>query len=138
MQDAAPLLHITHLLHATFLVANLSRARTFYEDVLGLPPDHSRPEMSFPGVWYNVGPHQQIHLMQLPNPYTNVQLPIHGGRDRHVALSVNNLNALIQKLDASSINYTMSMSGRPALFCRDPDENALEFIGIDHSVNLDE
>lgn len=138
MQDSAKLLHITHLLHATFLVADLSRARVFYEDILGLSPDRGRPEMSFPGVWYNVGPHQQIHLMQLPNPYTNTQYPIHGGRDRHVALSVNNLNALMQILDASSIKYTRSMSGRPALFCRDPDENALEFIETDHSVSTDE
>lgn len=134
MQDATKLMHITHLLHATFLVADLNRARIFYEKILGLVPDGKRPEMSFPGVWYNVGIHQQIHLMQLPNPEANLQRPAHGGRDRHIALSVSNLNALMQKLDSATISYTISMSGRPALFCRDPDDNTLEF--IEHQPSL--
>ncbi|MBK8568827.1 MAG: VOC family protein [Nitrosomonadales bacterium] len=121
-------MHITRLLHATFLVEDLDRARIFYENVLGLVPDGMRPEMSFPGVWYNVGIHQQIHLMQLPNPEANLQRPAHGGRDRHIALAVNDLSTLIQKLDSATVSYTVSMSGRPALFCRDPDDNALEFI----------
>lgn len=121
-------MHITRLLHATFLVEDLDRTRIFYENVLGLVPDGMRPEMSFPGVWYNVGIHQQIHLMQLPNPEANLQRPAHGGRDRHIALAVNDLSTLIQKLDSATVSYTVSMSGRPALFCRDPDDNALEFI----------
>lgn len=66
--------------------------------------------------------------MQLPNPEANLQRPAHGGRDRHIALSVNDLDTLIQKLDSATVSYTISMSGRPALFCRDPDDNALEFI----------
>lgn len=134
MQDTIKLMHITHLLHATFLVVDLDRARIFYEKVLGLVPDGKRPEMSFPGVWYNVGIHQQIHLMQLPNPEAGLQRPAYGGRDRHIALSVNNLDALMQKLDSASIIYTISMSGRPALFCRDPDDNALEFIEYKSSL----
>ena len=134
MQDATRLMQITHLLHATFLVADLNTARIFYESVLGLVPDGKRPEMSFPCVWYNVGIHQQIHLMQLPNPEASLQRPAHGGRDRHIALSVSNLNALMQKLDSATISYTISMSGRPALFCRDPDNNALEF--IEHKPSL--
>jgi|JI6StandDraft_1071083.scaffolds.fasta_scaffold544616_1 glyoxylase I family protein len=128
MRDATRFMHITRLLHATFLVEDLDRARIFYENVLGLVPDGMRPEMSFPGVWYNVGIHQQIHLMQLPNPEANLQRPAHGGRDRHIALAVNDLSTLIQKLDSATVSYTVSMSGRPALFCRDPDDNALEFI----------
>lgn len=128
MRGITRFMHITNLLHATFLVKDLNRARIFYENVLGLVPDGMRPEMSFPGVWYNVGMHQQIHLMQLPNPEANLQRPAHGGRDRHIALSVNDLDTLIQKLDSATVSYTVSMSGRPALFCRDPDDNALEFI----------
>ena len=128
MRGITRFMHITNLLHATFLVKDLNRARIFYENVLGLVPDGMRPEMSFPGVWYNVGIHQQIHLMQLPNPEANLQRPAHGGRDRHIALAVNDLSTLIQKLDSATVSYTVSMSGRPALFCRDPDDNALEFI----------
>ncbi len=119
---------ITALLHATHLVADLGTARTFYEGVLGLSADAGRPDMDFPGAWYDVGMQQQIHLMQLPNPGVGLQRPAHGGRDRHVALAVSDLAALMQRLDDAGISYTLSKSGRRALFCRDPDGNALEFI----------
>jgi len=121
-------MNITGLLHATFLVADLGRAAAFYEDVLGLPPDAGRPDLGFPGVWYGVGTGQQIHLMQVPNPETGLQRPAHGGRDRHVALAVSDFDALVRKLDAAGVAYTLSRSGRRALFCRDPDDNALEFV----------
>lgn len=54
--------------------------------------------------------------------------PAHGGRDRHVALTIRSLDALRQQLDAAGVAYTFSKSGRRVLFCRDPDGNALEFI----------
>ncbi len=119
---------ITVLLHATHLVADLGTARTFYEGALGLSADAGRPDLGYPGVWYNVGMQQQIHLMQLPNPEVGLQRPAHGGRDRHVALAVSDLAALMQRLDAAGTSHTLSKSGRRALFCRDPDGNALEFI----------
>jgi glyoxylase I family protein len=119
---------IAGLLHATFLVADLERSRAFYEDVLGLLADSARPDLGFPGIWYEVGVGQQIHLMQLPNPEAGLLRPQHGGRDRHVALAVSDFDALVQKLDAAGVAYTLSRSGRHALFCRDPDDNALEFV----------
>jgi len=118
---------ITAILHATFLVQDLARARTFYELALGLNLDEKRHDMGFPGVWYDVGA-QQIHLMQLPNPEIGLQRPANGGRDRHVAVAIDDLDALMQKLDAAAVQYNISKSGRRALFCRDPDDNALEFI----------
>jgi hypothetical protein len=54
--------------------------------------------------------------------------PDHGGRDRHVAFSISNLDPLIASLDEKKIPFTMSMSGRRALFCRDLDGNAFEFM----------
>ena len=114
--------------HATFLSSDLARSRDFYEGVLGLRPDPDRPQMGFEGVWYDVAASQQIHLMALPNPEAGLQRPSHGGRDRHVALGVSDIGALKTKLDQAGIVYTMSQSGRAALFCRDPDGNALEFI----------
>lgn len=119
---------ISGILHATFLAADLNKSRDFYEGVLGLRPDHNRPAMSYDGVWYDVADHQQIHLMLLPNPEVGLQRPSHGGRDRHVALAVPNMAQLIERLNRAGIAYTLSQSGRMALFCRDPDGNALEFI----------
>jgi glyoxylase I family protein len=119
---------ITGILHATFLTADLTKSRAFYEGVLGLQPDTNRPTMSYDGVWYGVAPDQQIHLMLLHDPETGLQRPAHGGRDRHVALAVSDMAELIERLDSKGIAYTLSSSGRRALFCRDPDGNALEFV----------
>jgi glyoxylase I family protein len=121
---------ITGILHASFITSDLSRSRDFYEGVLGMRPDPNRPNMNFDGVWYDVAPNQQIHLLMLPNPEAGLQRPVHGGRDRHVALAVSDITNLIARLDQTRIAYTLSHSGRRALFCRDPDGNALEFIEI--------
>jgi glyoxylase I family protein len=121
-------MHISKLLHATILVENLDAARRFYEQVLGLASSPSRPEMSFAGVWYDLGPHQQLHLMRLPNPEAGLQRPLNGGRDRHIAFAVDDLSALMHKLEGAGMKYNLSQTGRRALFCRDPDANALEFI----------
>jgi glyoxylase I family protein len=119
---------ITGILHASLLSSDLPRTRAFYEGVLALQPDPNRPAMSYDGVWYNVAANQQIHILLLPNPDAGSQRPSHGGRDRHVALAVSDFSALIGQLNQAGIAYTLSSSGRRALFCRDPDGNALELI----------
>ena len=45
-----------------------------------------------------------------------------------MAFTVNSIDHIAVSLDALEIPYTKSRSGRKALFCRDPDGNALEFI----------
>ena len=105
-------MQITALLHASFLVADVTKAKNFYEHTLGLMPNDARPDLGFPGVWYNIGPHQQLHLMQLPNPEIGLQRPVHGGRDRHVALGVANLAALVERLQQAGVSFTLSKSGR--------------------------
>lgn len=121
---------IISLLHASLLVADLAQSRRFYEDVLGLKPSPARPEMSFSGIWYDIGA-AQIHLICLPNPDPVSQRPAHGGRDRHTALGVRNFDALKSSLDAAGLIYTLSQSGRRALFVRDPDGNALELVEVE-------
>ena len=118
---------ITAFLHASLLVSDLCKAREFYEDVLGLAPTSDRPDLGFEGVWYAMG-NQQIHLLALPNPDPVSGRPPHGGRDRHIALGVASIEQARQAMDAAGIPYTQSRSGRAALFCRDPDGNAVELI----------
>ena len=118
---------LTRLLHASLLVADLGRARAFYENVLGLAPSPDRPALGFDGVWYDIGA-CQLHLLGLPNPDPVEGRPAHGGRDRHVALAVQGWEELKARLDAAGIAYTLSRSGRRALFVRDPDGNALELV----------
>ncbi|MDH5632099.1 MAG: VOC family protein [Gammaproteobacteria bacterium] len=121
------MIEITRLHHASIIVADTGRALAFYRGLLGLKVDDQRPDLGYPGAWLQIGT-QQIHLLETDNPDANREAPQHGGRDRHIALTISNLQSLINALDNAGIAYTLSRSGRAALFCRDPDGNALEFI----------
>ena len=112
--------------HASLIVSDINVSLTFYCDVLGLQ-QVDRPDLGFPGAWFQLGD-QQIHLLELENPDPTTGRPVHGGRDRHVALNVEALAPVKDILDKNGIVYTMSISGRKALFCRDPDGNAIEII----------
>lgn len=118
---------VTAIHHVSLIVADTGRALAFYRDLLGLATDPARPDLGYPGAWLRVGGHQ-IHLLELPNPDPVEGRPAHGGRDRHLALSVDDLDALVQRLEAAGVGYTLSRSGRRALFCRDPDANAVELV----------
>lgn len=118
---------LTAILHVGVLVSDTERALRFYRDVLGLQVDESRPDLGYAGAWLRVGS-QHIHLLELPNPDSITGRPAHGGRDRHYAMAVTDIDAMRSRLDAAAVTYTQSKSGRQALFCRDPDGNALEFI----------
>jgi glyoxylase I family protein len=115
--------------HVSLLVSDTQRALEFYCGVLGLEPDDGRPDMGFPGAWLQVGA-QQIHLIALADPCVPAAVARHGGRDRHVALQVTELDAIRSALLARGVEHTLSRSGRRALFCRDPDGNALELIEV--------
>lgn len=118
---------ITAIHHVSLLVSDTTRALQFYQGLLGLETDDSRPVMSFPGAWLHVGA-AQIHLLELPDVLRGVTLPEHGGRDRHVALCVTDLDGVLAALETAGIACTLSRSGRRALFCRDPDGNAVELV----------
>jgi len=118
-----------HLLHISIIVSDLSKATVFYEEVLGLERD-TRPDLDFDGLFYKLGKGQQLHLMCTHNPYQACQRPEHGGRDRHIALAVSSLQEVCKMLEKVNISYTLSRSGRAALFCHDPDGNAIELCEV--------
>jgi glyoxylase I family protein len=113
--------------HVSVVVADVERALAFYRGTLGLAVDSARPDLGYPGAWLRVGT-QQIHLLQVPNVDPVTGRPAHGGRDRHVALRVDDLASVKQALARDGVAYTASRSGRAALFCRDPDGNGIELI----------
>ena len=119
--------HNLILHHASLVVSDTQASLKFYRDVLGLE-ETDRPDLGFPGAWLKIGENQQIHLLELPNTDPTTGRPEHGGRDRHVALSTDSVDAVKASLEASSIPYTLSKSGRRALFCRDLDGNAIEIL----------
>ena len=110
--------------HAGLMVTDVPRAAAFYENVLGLKT-LSRPGFDFDGRWYDLGHGHQLHLMSID------QMPGHTGQagfDRHIALSVPDIEAAAQQLSAHGIEFTRGSgrSGRPQLFLRDPDGNMIE------------
>jgi len=113
--------------HCSLIVVNTSKALEFYEGILDLEVDISRPDIGYPGAWLQVGS-SQIHLLEVPDPYAQAVRPEHGGRDNHVALQVSDLENIIRRLQAAGIAYSKSKSGRMALFCRDYDGNAIELV----------
>ena len=121
-------MNIAALHHASLIVSNLDRARFFYETILGLVPSPSRPPKSFDGVWYDIGP-QQIHLIVAAESGQPSGMDDYGGMNRHIALTVHDLDALKHELERAGMAYTPSRSGRPVIFCRDPDGNVFELIG---------
>lgn len=112
--------------HASLIVSDTEASLRFYRDILDMPQTE-RPNLGFPGAWLQLGA-QQIHLLEVANPDPTTGRPEHGGRDRHVALSVPNIDPVRETLEQNGIVYTLSKSGRRALFFRDPDGNALEIL----------
>jgi glyoxylase I family protein len=120
---------VTAFHHASLIVSDTARALDFYAGLLGLEQLQGRPDLGYLGAWLGVGG-VQIHLLELPNPDPVTGRPPHGGRDRHIALSVAALDPLMERLAGAGVPFTLSRSGRRALFCRDPDGNAVELIEL--------
>jgi len=115
--------------HVSLLVNDTAKSVAFYNNVIGLTFILDRPDLDYPGAWFELG-NKQLHLIELPNPDKDSVRPKHGGRDHHIALSTNNIAALEKELEKEGIPFTRSKSGRKAIFFRDPDDNALEFIEV--------
>ncbi len=115
--------------HGSLIVRDLDESLKFYCEIIGFSQNLQRPDMEFEGAWLDVGA-QQIHLLRLPKTEQGSNRPEHAGRDRHLAIHVTQIEPIKMNLENKQLSYTMSRSGRPALFCRDPDGNGLEFIQV--------
>lgn len=121
--------------HVAVLVKSKAAAMKYYTETLLMTPS--------PPLGVRTG-ETFIHLLELPNPdpisvdpaynmsapppgYVANGRPVHAGRDRHVAITLHSLEPLKASLERNNIPYTMSYSGRQALFCRDEDGNGWEF-----------
>jgi catechol 2,3-dioxygenase-like lactoylglutathione lyase family enzyme len=105
--------------HASIRVADVTRARAFYEGLLGLQA-LARPDVGVPGRWYGIGT-GQLHLIESSG--------MGGGIDPagpHFALAVADLDAVRRELAAAGVE-TLDPGGNQ-LWIRDPDGNTVELI----------
>ncbi|HIG64012.1 MAG TPA: glyoxalase [Methyloprofundus sp.] len=114
--------------HSSLMISDLEASVKFYTEIVGLQ-QVPRPDLGFPGAWFQLGENQQLHILLLDNIDPTTGRPEHGGRDRHVALTVDDFAYVRASLDENNVLYSMSKSGRKALFFRDLDANAIEVIG---------
>ena len=120
--------------HVGLIVADLDVSAAFYEDVLGLCRD-TRPELGFDGIYYALDGGAQIHLMRIDNPYSGYALPAHGGRDRHLALALPDLERILRatptgaQIPISEV-AKVSFSRGPAMI-RDEDGSLTGYVFLD-------
>ena len=86
---------------------------------LEINPDRPDDKLPYRGAWLWIGS-EMIHLMELPDPDPKDGRPEHGGRDRHFCVGIENLGPLVAKLSTAGVKFTESVSGRRAVFFRDP------------------
>ena len=111
--------------HISIIVRDADASLRFYQNLLGLEC-LPRPDLGFPGYWLDLQAGQTIHIMQLDNPNADTLRPEHGGRDYHFALRVESIDFFINILSEMEHDFSLSKSGRKALFARDLDNNAFE------------
>jgi glyoxylase I family protein len=116
-------MQLRHYLHTAILVSDLERSQHFYGAVLGLSKIDR--VLKYPGVWYQLG-NVQIHLIVHPGLSQSLQNPDKWGRNPHLAVAVEDLEAAQAHLIAHGCAFQCSVSGRAALFTQDPDGNVIE------------
>jgi catechol 2,3-dioxygenase-like lactoylglutathione lyase family enzyme len=118
---------IKQILHTAILVQDLTRSRQFYTELLGLP-EIDRP-FSYRGIWYQLN-NYQLHLIEDASYQYQVHQPDRWGRNSHIALGVDSLPAIADKLKNHGCEIQASGSGRAAIFCQDPDGHIVEIAEV--------
>lgn len=114
--------------HVSLPVTDLEKAKTFYGDVLGLK-EIGRPPFDFPGAWYQIG-QQQLHLIVYESAQTLRRIDNMDTKDGHLAIRVTDYYETLAYLKRQNIEIDVrpkSVSGFAQIFCKDPDNNLIEF-----------
>jgi glyoxylase I family protein len=119
------MLPIRSLHHIAVTTRDAEASATFYCEALGfrrLP----RPPFNFRGAWlYGYG--FQIHVIEHPSLAPDAAAPI-DSRDRHLAFSVESLDAVRDALIARGIEHIerVNAGGVRQIFLHDPDGQTIE------------
>jgi glyoxylase I family protein len=96
------MIDVETLHHVSISVTDLTRARHFYGEVLGLL-EITRPPFDFPGAWYQLGD-RQLHLL------------VHAGT-----------HTLRGTTAIDSRDKPRNLTPWPQIYVTDPDGNVIEF-----------
>ena len=118
---------IIELNHVALHVQDVERSCAFYRTVLKLEP-MARPAFTFPGAWFRLGVHQELHLIG-----DRSEAVYSHSRGNHFALSVDDLGAWEEHLRAARAEYQPPKrrpDGATQIFVRDPDGHVIELVSV--------
>ncbi len=112
--------------HVSITVDDFEAARPFYEDVLGLKQDPTRPAFGVAGAWYGVG-NSQIHLIEVPaDADLGTKPPKLVPMAPHLALRVDDYDATVAHFKARDIEVFETNADNGQCWVRDPAGNIIE------------
>ena len=121
--------------HVAVSVSDLSRAKDFYGNVLGLE-EIARPAFPFDGAWYRAG-NQEVHLIVARDPTFRTGKGV-TLEDGHFALRAKSFRAALAHLESKGCHTggdepgrsmrvnPASVTGYPQIHILDPDRNVIE------------
>jgi glyoxylase I family protein len=115
---------ISGIHHVTLVVGDLSAARAFYGETLGLTA-LDRPDYDFEGAWFACGP-IEFHLIVAEEHLDPTR--------RHLAIEVDDFDACIDSVRSAGVAIVggpgiRPHNGRSFYFCKDPSGNLIEIAG---------
>jgi catechol 2,3-dioxygenase-like lactoylglutathione lyase family enzyme len=148
--------HIIATDHTGFTVANIERSLAFWRDVLGFELSHRAHHTGDLASEVTGVPGAEISIAVLRAPGHKIELlAYHAPPDRkhvdlrpcdvgsvHVALTVENLEPLLEKIAASGWKaagkpqtlISGPNAGKRVIYVRDPDSTTIEFMEIAKSI----
>lgn len=117
-------MEILELNHVALHVKDVEASVQFYQGKLGFTLI-SRPAFDFPGAWFRLGVHQELHLIGNRNKEVNSDK-----RGTHFALQCKSISEVQKHLDEKGLEY-IGPGNRPdgirQIFIKDPDGHYIEF-----------
>ena len=109
--------------HVAIHVVDVERSCRFYSEALRLERI-PRPAFTFPGAWFQLGTHQQLHIIG-----ERTQPVVSQSRGNHFALLVDDIDAWEQHLAQNSYSHQprkIRPDGAYQIFLADPDGHVIE------------